>query len=153
MCFTLGRRPAFRRCGILELTRRQSRRLVLAATERQAARRAHRSELLRGLPRCGKGVRTAGGDMAARRANPRPTGGNVFAPVLSTGYDCCGVAISEEDLAELRADMGVLNERRWAALEWEMPADEAYFFPGSVSLRFRLCFDGSFEVALRREEH
>ena len=64
-----------------------------------------------------------------------------------------GVAISEDDLAELRADMGVLNERRWQALEWEMPADEAYFFPGSVPLRFRYCFDGSFEVALRREEH
>ena len=45
--------------------------------------------------------------------------------MLSTGYDCCGVAISEDDLAELRADMGVLNERRWLALEWEMPADEA----------------------------
>ena len=46
-------------------------------------------------------------------------------PKLSTGYDCCGVAISEDDLAELRADMGVLNERRWQALDWEMPADEA----------------------------
>ena len=34
--------------------------------------------------------------MAARRANPRPTGGNVFTPMLSTGYDCCGVAISED---------------------------------------------------------
>lgn len=43
----------------------------------------------------------------------------------STGYDCCGVAISEDDLAELRADMGVLSDRRWLALEWEMPADEA----------------------------
>jgi len=44
---------------------------------------------------------------------------------LSTGYDCCGVAVSEDDLAALRADMGVLSERRWLELEWEMPPDEA----------------------------
>ena len=43
----------------------------------------------------------------------------------SSGYDCCGVAVSEEDLAALRADMGILSERRWQELEWEMPADEA----------------------------
>ena len=35
------------------------------------------------------------------------------------------MAISEDDLAELRADMGILNERRWLALEWEMPADNS----------------------------
>ena len=47
----------------------------------------------------------------------------IFVP--STGYDCCGVAVSEDDLAALRADMGVLNERRWQVLDWEIPADEA----------------------------
>lgn len=44
---------------------------------------------------------------------------------LSNRYDCCGVAVSEDDLTALRADMGVLNERRWQVLEWDMPADEA----------------------------
>lgn len=44
--------------------------------------------------------------------------------IPSSGYDCCGVAISEDDLQDLRADLGVLGERRWLALEWEMPADE-----------------------------
>ncbi len=47
----------------------------------------------------------------------------IFLP--SSGYDCCGVAVSEEDLAALRADMGILRERRWLELEWGMPADEA----------------------------
>ena len=45
--------------------------------------------------------------------------------VQSTGYDCCGVAVSEDDLAALRADMGILSERRRQELEWDMPADEA----------------------------
>ena len=45
--------------------------------------------------------------------------------LLSTGYDCCGAAVSEDDLAALRADMGTLAERRWSCLEWDMPNDEA----------------------------
>ena len=48
--------------------------------------------------------------------------GNLLRP---TGYDCCGVAVSEDDLAALRADVGVLSERRWQMLDWEIPADEA----------------------------
>ena len=42
----------------------------------------------------------------------------------STGYDCCGTAESEDDLAALRADTGTLAEKRWQELSWEMPNDE-----------------------------
>ena len=44
--------------------------------------------------------------------------------LLSTGYDCCGAAVSEDDLAALRADMGTLVEKRWRELDWEIPNDE-----------------------------
>jgi hypothetical protein len=47
--------------------------------------------------------------------------------IPSAGYDCCGVAVSEDDLAALRADMGILDEKRWQVLEWDMPADEAHW--------------------------
>ena len=37
--------------------------------------------------------------------------------IPSAGYDCCGVAVSENDSAALRASMGILDEMRWQVAE------------------------------------
>ena len=52
------------------------------------------------------------------------------------GYDVLGKPICENEFEQFRADVGVLEERRWKQLEWESPVDEncpCWFVANSAS--------------------